>query len=82
VSFKLKKGYSIPDSYKIGVGVTILCALVKTVVLPHGWGISTGNFLLFGACYFGLARISKSEIRNLIDVFLSRGLTAKPKAVA
>lgn len=72
VVYRMREGFQLPRTYKVGVLIALSCAIIRNVLLPAGWGISTGVFLSAGGCFCVIGRISVRDIRNMIGLVLRR----------
>jgi len=65
---KLGNDFAIPLSYKVGVFVALVCAIVRVYFLSDGWLISTTAFLFFSGCFFVGSKISIDELKRIVDL--------------
>jgi O-antigen/teichoic acid export membrane protein len=72
VTKKIGHGLAVPRRYRVGVGLTIICMIVRNGLLPSGWGVSTMVFLAFAACLWIGAQITMAEVKNIVALVHSR----------
>lgn len=72
VTYGMKEGFHLPNTYKVGVIVALSCAIIRNGLLPAGWGISTAVFLSAGVCFCVVGRISVHDTGNVVGLMLRR----------
>ncbi|MBB5348078.1 hypothetical protein JWG42_15650 [Desulfoprunum benzoelyticum] len=73
------KGFSPPISYKFGVGLTIICAVLRNGFFSDGLVVSTFVFIAFSTCYLLFANVRIGEIKDIITLAVSRNALSRPE---
>ena len=79
VTKKISKNFLIPSCYKVGIAISLVCAIVRIYFLPDGWLISTVVFMIFTGSFFIGSKISVDDINRIIAFGFPRKTLSKFK---